>query len=78
MNCEKCNGKTKVTNSRRLPNGFYRRYRKCLKCGHIGVTVEMTTDHYETLSVEKLNKIRAAIRTLMTVVDVLEETGDGL
>lgn len=43
MDCLKCNGATKVTDSRRADHVTYR-IRKCLECGHKFYTKEVETD----------------------------------
>ena len=48
MNCTKCGGKTKVVDSRAVPNGMRRRH-ECLSCGYRFNTIETTMDVYDEL-----------------------------
>lgn len=43
MDCVKCNGATKVTDSRRVDHMVYRT-RKCLECGYVFYAKEIVTN----------------------------------
>lgn len=48
MTCTKCGEKTKVVDTRAVPNGTKRRL-ECLGCGHRFNTIETTIDIYDEL-----------------------------
>lgn len=66
MTCEFCSGKTTVTATRKgeLKNSI-KRFRKCLKCNHIGQTVEIYKSVYDKLENEN--------RTLKRRLDAIKE-----
>lgn len=43
MNCQKCNGATRVSETFREDNGIHR-MRKCVECGHRFPTSELASD----------------------------------
>lgn len=55
MDCLKCNGATKVTDSRRVDHMVYRT-RKCLACGYVFHTKEIQTNK------DGINKFYAEFR----------------
>lgn len=85
MNCTKCNGKTRVYNSRPNPKSI-RRHRFCIKCGHRQVSTETWGEEKAQAPVPKLvpqtrpkkKKRPAPKRPQITIADTAHLTDDQL
>lgn len=72
VQCPRCNGESRVFNSRDV-NGARWRRRRCVQCGHRYSTYEIHAKEYERLKRIDVSQIDAAITVLRTIKTQLGE-----